>query len=164
MTQFSFNDKLAVNDQSALNSQYLQPTSTLLPPASAEVITTACDYCIVACGYKVYRWPVSSPSGGPAASENAFGVDFPVHALQAWVSPQQHNIISHNGKPHHVVVVADKDIQVVNKGGDSSVRGGLLARKLYNPETPTKDRLKQPLVRINGQLQPVEWDFALDIA
>ncbi len=63
-----------------------------------------------------------------------------------------------------MVVVADKDIQVVNKGGDSSVRGGLLARKLYNPDTPTKDRLKQPLVRINGQLQPVEWDFALDIA
>jgi arsenite oxidase large subunit len=152
------------NNQSPLNRQYLQPTSTLLPPVHAEVITTACDYCIVACGYKVYRWPVSSPSGGARANENAFGVEFPVHALQAWVSPQQHNIVSHNGKPHHVVVVADKDIQVVNKGGDSSVRGGLLARKLYNPETPTKDRLKQPLVRINGQLQPVEWDFALDIA
>ncbi len=91
---------------------------------------------------------MNSPSGGARANENAFAVDFPVHALQAWVSPQQHNIVSHNGKPHHVVVVADKDIQVVNKGGDSSVRGGLLARKLYNPETPTKDRLNNHLFEL----------------
>ncbi len=73
--------------QSDQNKSYLAPTSTLLPPVNAEVITTACDYCVVACGYKVYRWPVGSNSGGPRADENAFGVDFPVHALQAGFSP-----------------------------------------------------------------------------
>ena len=53
-----------------------------LPPPDAEVISTACDYCIVACGYKVYRWPVKGgKTGGAKGSENAFGVDFPVDPL-----------------------------------------------------------------------------------
>lgn len=43
---------------------YQSPTETIIPPVSAEVITTACDYCIVACGYKVYRWPVDVAPGG----------------------------------------------------------------------------------------------------
>lgn len=39
-----------------------------LPPKNAEVFTTACDYCTVACGYKVYRWPVGR-EGGQQASQ-----------------------------------------------------------------------------------------------
>ncbi|MEN8217261.1 MAG: hypothetical protein ABFS56_13010 [Pseudomonadota bacterium] len=46
-----------------------------LPPPNAEIFTTACDYCIVACGYKVYRWPVGSREGGPKAYQNALGID-----------------------------------------------------------------------------------------
>ena len=49
---------------------YIPETNVPLPPKNAEVITTACDYCIVACGYKVYRWPVavvSHPGPGPDA-------------------------------------------------------------------------------------------------
>lgn len=42
-----------------------------LPPKNADVLTTACDYCIVACGYKVYRWPVNSKDGGMKAAEPA---------------------------------------------------------------------------------------------
>ena len=45
-----------------------------LPPIDAKVVPTACDYCVVGCGYKVYTWPVGS-EGGPKASENALGVD-----------------------------------------------------------------------------------------
>ncbi len=49
---------------------YIPETNVPLPPKSAEVITTACDYCIVACGYKVYRWPVAGGhDGGPKAEE-----------------------------------------------------------------------------------------------
>ncbi|MFQ5953968.1 MAG: arsenate reductase (azurin) large subunit [Kiloniellales bacterium] len=135
-----------------------------LPPKDADVITTACDYCIVACGYKVYRWPANGKSGGPKANENAFGADFPIEPLGPWVAPTQHNIVMHQGKPHHVVVIPDKDATVVNPSGDSSVRGGTLAQKCYNPATPTADRLKTPLMRIYGVLQPVSWDFALDVA
>ncbi len=143
---------------------YLPEDSTPLPPKNAEVLTTCCDYCIVACGYKVYRWPLGAPNGGVKASENAFNVDFPTGPLQAWVAPNQHNIVMHQGKPVNVVVVPDKDADVVNIGGDSSMRGGCIAQKCYNPKTPTRDRLTTPLVRINGTLQPVPWDFALDIA
>ncbi|MDF1523797.1 MAG: hypothetical protein P1P87_13400, partial [Trueperaceae bacterium] len=39
---------------------------------------------------------------------------------------------------------ADADAEVVNPGGNYSVRGGTLAQKIYNPDTPTKDRLKNP--------------------
>ena len=61
---------------------YLPEGNVPLPPADADVITTACDYCIVACGYKVYRWPVKGgKSGGMAANENAFGEQFPVMCL-----------------------------------------------------------------------------------
>ena len=137
--------------------------SSPLPPKNAEVITTCCDYCIVACGYKAYRWPVGT-DGGPKASQNAFGIDFPSNVLQSWVAPTQHNVVMHNGRKHNIIVLPDKDADVVNKHGDSSVRGGLLAQKLYNPDTPTRDRLKTPLVRVNGELQPASWDDALDIA
>ena len=143
---------------------YIAEDKAPLPPAKAEVITTACDYCIVACGYKVYRWPLEMANGGMKAKDNAFGLDFPSAPLQAWVAPAQHNVVMHKGKPHNVVIVPDKDATVVNKMGDSSMRGGLLAQKVYNPSTATRDRLTQPMVRIGGSLQPVTWEFALDIA
>ena len=144
--------------------EYVSEDKAPLPPKNAEVLTTCCDYCIVACGYKVYRWPVGTPDGGPRASENAFGVDFPTGAMQAWVAPTQYNVVQHNGKPHNVVIIPDKDSKAVNFGGDSSIRGGTIAQKCYNPKKPTSDRLMSPLIRINGTLQPVSWDTALDVA
>ena len=144
---------------------YVPDESIPLPPAEAEVISTACDYCVVACGYKVYRWPVRGGNrGGPLADQNAFGEDFPVSPLGPWVAPNQHNIVLHNGEPHHVVIIPDKDTEFVNYSGNSSIRGGALAQKVYNPQTPTRDRLKSPMVRMFGVLMPVTWDFALDIA
>ncbi len=144
---------------------YIPETSVPLPPPDADVISTACDYCIVACGYKVYRWPVAGGrNGGPTASENAFGEDFPVGPLGPWIAPNQHNIVLHNGEPHHVVIIPDKDAQFVNYNGNSSIRGGAIAQKVYNPQTPTRDRLKSPMVRMFGVLMPVTWDFATDIA
>ncbi len=144
---------------------YIPRTNVPLPPKDADVISTACDYCIVACGYKVYRWPVRGGKvGGPKASENAFGVDFPVEPLGPWVAPNQYNIVLHNNEPHHVIIMPDKDAEFVNPQGNSSIRGGAIAQKVYNPQTPTRDRLKAPHVRMFGVLMPVPWDFALDIA
>jgi len=144
---------------------YIPETSVPLPPVDAEVIATACDYCIVACGYKVYRWPVAGGKvGGPLAADNAFGEEFPVNPLGPWVAPNQHNIVLHNGEPHHVVIIPDKDAEFVNYTGGSSIRGGALAQKVYNPQTPTRDRLQSPMVRMFGVLMPVTWDYALDIA
>jgi arsenite oxidase large subunit len=143
---------------------YIPRTDVPLPPKNAEVLTTACDYCIVACGYKIFRWPTSVADGGPKADENAFGEDFPVAPLGSWVAATQHNVVMHNDRPHNVVILPDKETNAVNVNGDSSIRGGCIAEKCYNPQTPTRDRLKSPLMRIYGILQPVSWDFALDVA
>ncbi|HYG89305.1 MAG TPA: arsenate reductase (azurin) large subunit [Azospirillum sp.] len=134
-----------------------------LPPKGTEVLTTACSYCTVACGYKIYRWPVGH-EGGAAADQNAFGVDFPAGTpMTTWASPSQHNIATVNGRPHHVVIVPDFSSEVVNVGGTHSIRGGTLAQKVYNPNTPTRDRLLYPMIRVAGTLQAVSWDLALDV-
>ncbi len=139
------------------------PSSVPLPPADAKVVTTVCDYCIVGCGYKVYVWPEGA-DGGPAEDENALGVEFPVEQLTGqWISPNAHSDCLVDGKKHHVAIIADPDAAVVNRGGNHSIRGGCLAKKVYSPDGPTKDRLSQPLMRIGGKLQPVSWELALDV-
>ncbi len=145
------------------DEKYIPQDMVPLPPPEAKVSTTACDYCIVGCGYKVYTWPTDSENGGPAADENALGADFPATLLQPWISPNQHNIVSVDGKPHNVVVVADFDSQVVNVAGNHSIRGGTLALKCYNPNTPTRDRLFYPQIRVNGELTRVDWDTAIEV-
>ncbi|HEA69247.1 MAG TPA: arsenate reductase (azurin) large subunit [Desulfobacterales bacterium] len=134
-----------------------------IPPKDADVLTTCCDYCIVGCGYKIYRWPLGK-RGGIKANRNAFGKDLPIELDKGgWVAPNMHNVVSYKGKPHHVVVAPDADIKVVNKGGDHSIRGGAIAQKCYSPGTPTRDRLKHPQVRLNGQLRRISWDDAAEI-
>jgi arsenite oxidase large subunit len=133
-----------------------------LPPPDAKVFTTACAYCVVACAYKAYVWP-DGTEGGPRATENALGLDFPTSVLGGWVSPNQHNVVTVDGKPHHAIVVPDHASVVVNKGGNHSIHGGTLALKCFNPDAPTRDRLQYPQIRIGGQLIRVDWDTALDV-
>ncbi len=134
-----------------------------LPPANARVVTTACEYCPVACGYKAYIWPVGA-DGGPKASENALGVDFPAGVMTGrWPSPNMHTTVVTDGRPQHVLIMPDPDADVVNVGGNHSVRGGTLALKLYRADGPTHDRLQRPQLRVNGTLQAITWDAATDI-
>jgi arsenite oxidase large subunit len=154
---------MATNDTSE-TPVYQRDDRAPLPPKNAEVFTTCCDYCIVACGYKVYRWPVGEEFGGPAASDNAIGLDFPRPPLGGgWVSPNQHNVVTVDGKKHNVVVIPDPDATVVNPGGSHSIRGGCIAQKCYNPDTLTRTRLKYPMLRVNGKLERVSWDDAMDL-
>ena len=132
-----------------------------LPPPDAKMVTTACDYCVVGCGYKVYTWPVGT-EGGPAAGQNAMQVDFPVAQQTGnWVSPNMHNIVEISGTPHNVLVLPDWETEVVNVGGDHSIRGGTLAQKLYSKDKPTRDRLLHPQLRVDGKLAPISWDDAI---
>ncbi|MCH7706036.1 MAG: arsenate reductase (azurin) large subunit [Chloroflexi bacterium] len=142
---------------------YVRQDKVPLPPTDAKVVTTACDYCIVACGYKVYTWPVGK-DGGPQASQNALGADFPgrIPVMRPWVSPNQHTVVQVDGQPHNAVVVPDFDSRVVNRSGNHSIRGGTLALKCFQADGPTADRLQHPMVRVNGELTPVDWDTALD--
>lgn len=137
--------------------------SAPIPPANAKVHTTACEYCPVACGYKVYTWPVGEV-GGLSAAENALGVDYPAPLLSGkWISENMHNIVKVDGQPHHCVVLPDPDAKVVNVGGTHSVRGGGLAKKLYNEDSPTADRLLHPLLKVGDDYVPIPWDMATDL-
>ena len=100
------------------------PSSVPIPPVDANVHTIACEYCPVACGYKVYTWPIGS-EGGLTAGENALGIDYPVSLLTGkWPSETMHNVVLVGGEPHHVIVIPDGDSEVVNVDGNHSVRGG----------------------------------------
>ncbi len=148
---------------SAGTTDYVPKERVPLPPVDAQVYTTACEYCPVACGYKVYVWPVEK-EGGPRASENALGHDYPTaNQSGMWISPNMHNVISHRGRPHHVVIIPDGEATAVNLMGTHSIRGGSIAQKVYNPNTPTADRLTTPLLRVGGTLLPISWDLATDI-
>ena len=46
-----------------------------LPPKNAKRLKTVCQFCIVGCGYNVYKWP-EGKDGGTAPSENALEIDF----------------------------------------------------------------------------------------
>jgi hypothetical protein len=59
---------------------YIPEDRIPLPPKDADVLTTACDYCVVGCGYKVYRWPVGK-EGGPKATPLAWTI--PSHQTRA---------------------------------------------------------------------------------
>jgi len=143
-------------------ADYVPQTNVPLPPVDAKITNTVCDYCIVGCGYRVFTWP-DGVEGGSRASENALGEDFPVGLGAAWISPNQHNFTLIDGVRHHVVVQPDPFATVVNRGGNHSIRGGTLAGKVYNPDGPTSDRLKTPMMRVNGQLVPVSWDDAIEV-
>lgn len=148
------------------STPFFQPPDRVpLPPANAEVFTTCCDYCVVACGLKVYRWPAAGPHGGPKKHQNALKKDYPLPPLAGgWIGPNQITQATYRGKVYNIAVVGDPDAKVVNVGGTHSIRGGCIAQKVYNPQKPTRDRLRHPLVRVNDILMPVSWDFALDVA
>lgn len=146
-----------------MSHEYVPSDSVPLPPKNAKVCTTVCDYCIVGCGYKVYTWPTNE-EGGVTADSNALGADFPVPALSGqWYSPNQHTVVDVDGSPHHAVVLPDPDADVVNRGGNHSIRGGTLAKKCFQKDGPTSDRLQTPLLRVNGSLTPISWTLAFEI-
>jgi arsenite oxidase large subunit len=119
------------------------------PPLGAQQFTTACDYCVVGCSYRVWRWPVDA-RGTPNTSI-------------PWANPSQHNIVQWQGEPHHVLVLPDPQAKAVNPKGNHSMRGGTLAQKCHNSANRTRERLSTPLLRVNGSLQPVSWDTAMQV-
>jgi arsenite oxidase large subunit len=132
-----------------------------VPPKSAKVHTSACQYCNVGCGYKIYTWPVSDTPKSP----NADG-PYPKDALADWISPTMVTRGSVGGKDSYIAVVPDKDC-IVNKG-DHSPRGGTNALTVYtkrkHPLTNPQERHLYPQVRDTrgGALRRVTWDEAIE--
>ncbi|MBY8977129.1 arsenate reductase (azurin) large subunit [Rhodobacteraceae bacterium NNCM2] len=133
-------------------------------PSGAKEHNVTCHYCIVGCGYKAYTWPLNE-QGGPAPSENKFGVDLneqqPLDA-NAWYSPSMYNIVKQDGRDVHLVIKPDVDC-VVNSGL-GSIRGARMAENRRSDVTGTQQqRLTDPIVWRYGTWQPTTWDDALDL-
>jgi arsenite oxidase large subunit len=135
-----------------------------IPPRDAQQFTTVCQYCIVGCGYKVYKWPVGR-EGGPQPSQNAFGQDFTKQLpalVGAWASPNHHaEVVDRDGRRYNVIIVPDHDC-VVNQGLNST-RGGTQAGSLYSPDGPTRDRLTRPLIYRGNDYLPTTWEESTDL-
>ncbi|ULA65221.1 MAG: Arsenite oxidase subunit AioA [Nitrospira sp.] len=135
-----------------------------VPPIDAQQFTTVCSYCIVGCGYNVYKWPLGK-EGGPKPHQNALRADFTKQQPErtgTWISPAMHNVITErSGRKFNVVLLPDHAC-VVNKG-NHSVRGGTHADVLYAPDRPTADRLTTPLLYRGGHQLPTTWDDALTL-
>ena len=84
-----------------------------LPPPNAEVVETVCQFCIVGCGYRVYKWPVGR-DGGPGPDQNAMAVD--LREQQGpdgdWISPNMHAVVKDKAGAFNVAIVPDKSCSV----------------------------------------------------
>jgi arsenite oxidase large subunit len=132
-----------------------------VPPKNATVHTSACQYCNVGCGYKIYTWPVrKTPKRSSARGP------YPKGALSDWISPAMVTRGKVDGKDSYIAVVPDRDC-IVNKG-DHSPRGGTNALTVYttrkHPLTKPTERLLHPMARDSkgAELKRVSWDDALD--
>ncbi|RVT49577.1 arsenate reductase (azurin) large subunit [Rubrivivax albus] len=134
-----------------------------LPPKDAQKTNMTCHFCIVGCGYHVYKWDANR-EGGRAASQNALGVDFTrqVPPLQITMTKAMTNTVTdHSGKRWNIMIVPDKAC-VVNSGL-SSTRGGKMASYMYAHDGIGRDRLKSPRINRGDQWLDTSWDNALAI-
>ena len=132
-----------------------------LPPRNATKTQLTCHYCIVGCGYHVYKWDADS-EGGPAPNQNALGLGFSkqIAPLQTCLTPAMTNVLTHaDGKQCNVMIVPDAACKV-NKGL-SSTRGGKMASYFYNAQGLTKERLLYPRRYHNSQWIDARWEEAL---
>jgi len=128
-----------------------------LPPKNAETYDTACRYCHVMCGYKVYIWDKGT---GRKPEKEKF---YPVEKMRGdWPNSVFTIEAKKNGKDVNIMVVPDQK-DTASKS-NYSVRGAYNAQSLYSEKLPTKIRLKKPMIRRNGKSSPlteVSWDEAI---
>lgn len=134
-----------------------------LPPVDAQKTNMTCHFCIVGCGYNVYKWDADK-EGGRSPNQNALGLDFrkQLPPLAVTLTPAMTNtIVDSNGKRSNIMIVPDKAC-VVNSGL-SSTRGGKMASYMYNAEGITQERLLYPQLYMGDQWLQTSWDGALAI-
>ncbi len=137
-------------------------TRVPLPPVDAEKYNTVCQFCIVGCGYRVFKWP-DGKEGGPAPSENALAADLrePQGPDGDWIPPNMHSVVREKGGTFNVAIVPDRGC-VVNSGM-ASVRGGGMAQTLYSPDRATRARLIKPQLLQSGSFSDASWDDTVDL-
>lgn len=132
-----------------------------IPPANADVKNVTCEFCIVGCGYKAYKWPKGTEG---SKKKNALGIDLgqqqPTYGV--WASPEMFNTVKEkDGNDYNLLVIPDKDC-VVNEG-QNSARGGAMAATRFNALSPTSDRLQTPSVYGGRILNDSTWDEAEEL-
>ncbi len=138
-------------------------TRVPLPPKNAQAFHTVCQFCIVGCGYRVFKWP-EGKDGGAASDANALGVDFREQqdTNGEWISPAMHSVVKEkDGKSYSVAIIPDKTCSV--NSGMASVRGAGLAQTLYSPDRNTKARLTKPLIANKENFAGSNWDETVDL-
>jgi arsenite oxidase large subunit len=146
-----------------MHDMTIQKDHLPLPPKDAQRSQLTCHFCIVGCGYNVYKWPVHQ-EGGPAPAQNALGLDFtkqlPPQSIT--LTPAMHNVITdRDGRRSNVMILPD-DNCTVNRGL-SSTRGGQLASVLYNGEGASANRLRNPRLFGGEDWSDTTWEQALAI-
>lgn len=134
-----------------------------LPPPDAQRFDTVCQFCIVGCGYKVFKWPVGR-DGEAEPDRNALRLDFTrgLPPGSDWISPLMHSVVTdRDGRRFNVVIMPDREC-VVNEGL-ASVRGAGQAQTLFAGDRPTAARLATPLLARAGRHVPLSWDEGVDL-
>ena len=135
-----------------------------LPPANAQKTQTCCHFCIVGCGYHVYKWPADQ-EGGLAPDQNALGLDFrkQIPPMQVTMTQSMTNVVQDDdGSYHRIMILPDKDCEV--NGGLASTRGGQMASVMYSPQTPVgSKRVKYPRVSTGDEWRDTTWEDAIGL-
>lgn len=132
-----------------------------IPPKSSEIKNVTCEFCIVGCGYKAYKWPKGTEG---TARSNALGVDLSKEqpAYGVWASQEMFNTVKdRDGKEFNVMVMPDHNC-VVNQG-QNSARGGAMGSTLFNAMSFTSDRLKSPTVYAGANMNETTWFDAVGL-
>jgi arsenite oxidase large subunit len=132
-----------------------------LPPLGAQKTNMTCHFCIVGCGYHVYKWDART-EGGRLPGQNALGLDFTkqVPPMALTLTPAMTNVITDkDGKRSSIMIVPDK--QCVVNSGLSSTRGGKMASYMYTPDGMTAERLLYPRLYASDQWLDTSWDNAM---
>ena len=133
------------------------------PPVDAQKTNMVCHFCIVGCGYHVYKWP-ENKEGGRAPEQNALGLDFrrQLGPEEVTLTPAMVNVVQDgDNSRHNIMIVPDKNCPV-NKGL-SSTRGGQLASVMWNGAGASANRLKYPQLYTGDQWLSTNWQQALAI-
>lgn len=134
-----------------------------LPPTGAQKTNLTCHFCIVGCGYHVYKWSANT-EGGRAPNENALGLDFrkQLPPMAITMTPAMTNqITGGDGQRYNIMIVPDKNCTV--NQGLSSTRGGKMASVMYTSDGIGRERLLYPRLYTGDQWLDTTWDQALAI-
>jgi arsenite oxidase large subunit len=133
----------------------------VLPPVDAHKTNLTCHFCIVGCGYHVYKWP-ENKEGGKAPNQNSLKLDFrkqlPAFSIIA-TKAQQAVVADKDGSRHNILVIPDQAC-VVNQGG-GSYRGLHMASYMYSPDSQPNARLAHPRLHTGDQWLETDWKQAL---